>query len=143
MTPLLPLTCEERDLYYKLYYYSIPARQVRVFLFPKPDQATVYNIASFSIAEDHADDVIELLEEGGILNSLKGQWCSGEVLGQVVTNKTLLDCQPRLSNYIQNNFKEETLCQICKKSQLWKNILVHGIQKCLPACLHCKALLVF
>lgn len=133
------LLCEERDYYYKLYYYSTTVRKTRMFMFPKSGQMDFYTMMCMS--PQFPNEVLQVLHDIQLLDKEACKWCSGETLTAMVSNSTVIHCEEKLQEMIGNMVKG-VHCQVCLVKNEWREIIDNRESHLMPICRECKSLLL-
>jgi len=133
------LHCEERDCYYKFYYYTTVLRRTRMFMFPKSGQMDHYTMMCMS--PQFPNDVLQVLHDIHLLNKEDCRWSSGEMITGTVSDTTVVDCEEKLRALMKTMDKEIT-CEVCHMESTWTDIVKNKTNHLLPICKCCKALLI-
>lgn len=133
------LFCEERDYYYKLYYYTTTVRKTRMFMFPKSGQMDFYTMMCMS--PQFPNEVLQILHEIKLLDKDSCQWCSGETLSNMVSDSTVVQCEKKLQELIRSMDQGAT-CQVCREENQWRSIVSNRENHLMPICRGCKSLLL-
>lgn len=111
----------DKGLYWKVHCWDTIGRPVCKFVFPKTDTNVLYSMDSIYLLRK---DVIK-----PILENLLGEEIKDEKFDNTFVDRI---------NDIFCRMNQNTVCQICSTS----NSVQHIVEKDLPTCTHCKALLM-